>query len=112
MKGLVYRALNTQRPLRVEAGPDRRPAAVYLGTPPRRVAVAAIQDRWLVEDGWWREPVRRMYFQLALADGRPLTAYLDMIEGTWYQQPYHGPAEPPPLPPEPEIDRAYPGRSA
>jgi hypothetical protein len=90
MKGLTLRTLYTQRPLRVEADPEGWPAAVHLGgrTPVRRV-----QDRWLVEEGWWRpEPVRRMYFQVELEDGQVLVLYRDLRSGEWFRQPYSGPA--------------------
>ena len=35
------------------------------------VAVETVREEWLVEDRWWTpEPIRRHYFELALADGR------------------------------------------
>ena len=93
------RPLNRPRPLRVEAGEDacpepgasrsRRglPAAVWLAG--RRYAVEAVLERWRIDDEWWRErPVSRVYYRLALGDGRTVTVYCDMVNGRWAQQAY------------------------
>jgi hypothetical protein len=41
-----------------------------------RVAVEAIREEWLVEDRWWTpRPLRRRYFELALADGRDVVVF-------------------------------------
>ena len=58
--------------------------------PPRRVgqvAVEAVREEWLVEDRWWTpRPLRRHYFELALADGRALTVFRDAGDGRWFRQ--------------------------
>ena len=79
------RQLNRPRPLRVEAGEDGRPIAVYLSD--RRYAVEAVLEVWRIDDEWWRErPVSRLYYSLLLADGRMVTVYRDMVSGGWAQQ--------------------------
>ena len=51
--------------------------------------VAAVQDRWRIDDEWWREmPVSRMYWQVQLRSGRVLTVFRDLIGGTWWTQRY------------------------
>ncbi|MBA3415060.1 MAG: hypothetical protein H0U10_07555 [Chloroflexia bacterium] len=50
--------------------------------------MAAVRDRWLVEDEWWREPLSRRYLELLLADGSVRTLYLDAVNGYWYAQVY------------------------
>ncbi|MDP2675902.1 MAG: hypothetical protein Q8Q00_13545 [Dehalococcoidia bacterium] len=41
------------------------------------------------DDEWWRQrPVSRVYYRLALADGRTATVYRDMVNGRWAQQAY------------------------
>ena len=81
------RQLNRPRPLRVEAGGDGIPVAVYLSG--RRWAVEAVLERWRIDDEWWRErPVSRVYYRLALGDGRTVTVYCDMVNGRWAQQAY------------------------
>jgi hypothetical protein len=81
------RSLNRPRPLRVEAGEDGRPVAVYLSG--RRCAVEAVQETWRIDDEWWRgRPVSRVYYQLGLMDGRTVVVYEDVTQGRWYVQRY------------------------
>ncbi|MSR35208.1 MAG: hypothetical protein EXR95_01005 [Gemmatimonadetes bacterium] len=63
------------------------PVAVTAGkrrAPPRRVA--AVRERWRIDDEWWRRPLAREYLSVVLDDGRPLTLYLDCVEGGWWVQ--------------------------
>ena len=63
-----------------------RPAVVRL---PRRQAVSAIEDRWRIDDEWWRtEPVSRLYFMVRLASGQRLVLYKDITTSGWYRQSY------------------------
>jgi len=81
------RYLNRPRPLRVEADGDGRPTAVWLAG--RRCAVEAVLERWRIDDEWWRQrPVSRLYYRLALADGRVVTVYRDSANREWYRQTY------------------------
>jgi hypothetical protein len=41
-----------------------------------------------VDDSWWREPVRRLYYELELADAHLVTLYHDLITDQWFQQRY------------------------
>lgn len=51
------------------------------------VAVEAIREEWLVEDRWWTpRPLRRRYFDLALADGCACTVFRRERGGRWYRQ--------------------------
>jgi hypothetical protein len=69
-------------PVEVEAGPDGVPSAV------EAVAVDAVREEWLVEDGWWTPiPLRRRYFELVLADGRNVVVFREPAEGgRWFLQ--------------------------
>jgi len=81
------RQLNRPRPLRVEADKDGRPAAVWLSG--RRYVVEGVLEVWRIDDEWWRQrPVSRLYYRLALADGRTLTVCRDLVGGRWAQQAY------------------------
>jgi hypothetical protein len=80
------RPLNRARPIRVQVDEPGEPKAVVLGR--EHLAVAAVQDRWRIDDEWWRKEVSRVYFELALEDGRTLTIYRDVATGTWFQQNY------------------------
>ena len=49
------------------------------------VVVETVREEWLVEDRWWTpEPIRRHYFELALADGRCEVVFRDM--SGWFSQ--------------------------
>jgi hypothetical protein len=70
------------RPVEVEADGDGIPVAVGA------VAVEAVREEWLVEDRWWTpDPLRRRYFELALADGRCLVVFCEPFPGGhWFEQ--------------------------
>lgn len=75
------RRLNQPRPVAVRAATDGTPRAVG------PVVVEAVREEWLVEDRWWTpRPLRRHYFELALADGRALTVFRDASDGRWFRQ--------------------------
>jgi hypothetical protein len=49
--------------------------------------VSAVQDRWRLDDEWWRErPISRLYYTLLLEDGRLLVVYHDLVLAEWYMQ--------------------------
>jgi hypothetical protein len=50
-------------------------------------AVSAVQDRWRLDDEWWRErPISRLYHMLVLEDGTLLLVYRDLLVDAWYMQ--------------------------
>jgi hypothetical protein len=52
-------------------------------------AVASVQDRWRIDDEWWREaPVARTYYELRLEGDRVVTVYRDLVGGEWWLQRY------------------------
>jgi hypothetical protein len=56
---------------------------------PRRQTVAAIEDKWRLDDEWWRaETISRLYYNVLLASGQRLVLYKDLVTGGWYQQEY------------------------
>jgi hypothetical protein len=76
--------VNTPEPVRVEADASGRPVAVRL---PRRHCIAAIDDRWRIDDEWWRaEPIARLYYSVLLVSGDRLVLYQDLVSGEWYRQ--------------------------
>ncbi len=51
------------------------------------VAVEAIREEWVIEDGWWTErPMHRHYFELVLADGLNVIVFCDLTTGRWCRQ--------------------------
>jgi hypothetical protein len=50
-------------------------------------AVSAVQDRWRLDDEWWRErPISRLYHTLVLEDGTLVVVYRDLLVDEWYMQ--------------------------
>jgi hypothetical protein len=69
----------------VEADGEGRPVAVTLNG--RRLRVVQVQDTWRIDDEWWRQrPVSRLYYEVALEDGRVATVYRDLVNGRWWRQ--------------------------
>jgi hypothetical protein len=54
------------------------------GKTARRVAV--VRERWRIDDEWWRQSISREYRIVVLDDGKVITLYQDLSEGTWYVQ--------------------------
>jgi hypothetical protein len=76
--------INQPEPEKVEEDASGRPVALRTK---RRQPVQAIDDRWRLDDEWWRsEPVSRMYYAVRLASGQKLVLYKDLIGGGWYRQ--------------------------
>jgi hypothetical protein len=68
----------------VEEDAAGRPVAVR---GKRRQAVQAVDDRWRLDDEWWRpDPISRMYYAVRLNSGLKLVLYKDLVGGVWYRQ--------------------------
>jgi hypothetical protein len=82
MGDAANRSVYWPRPLEVRASRDGVPQAV------ESVNVEAVREEWLVEDRWWTpRPLRRRYFELALADGRNLVVFCEPARGgRWFEQ--------------------------
>jgi hypothetical protein len=51
------------------------------------VPVETVREEWVVEDSWWTpSPLRRRYFELALADGRCVVVFRELDGGRWFAQ--------------------------
>ena len=82
----TYKPVNTPEALKVEEDASGLPVAVRLK---RRQAVMTIEDRWRIDDEWWRAgPVSRLYYNVLLTTGQRLVLYKDLVTGSWYQQEY------------------------
>lgn len=70
-------------PQRVAVRTDPRGAPLLV----EGMRVESVREEWLVEEGWWTpKPLRRHYFELALADGRALTVFRVAGAQRWYRQ--------------------------
>ncbi|MBN1177269.1 MAG: hypothetical protein JXA51_06275 [Dehalococcoidales bacterium] len=82
----TYRPVNVPDAVKVEEDASGHPVAVG---EKQRQAVTAIEDRWRIDDEWWRaEPVTRLYYNVLLASGQRLVLYKDLATGGWYEQDY------------------------
>ena len=78
------RPVNLPIPVKVEENSNGLPATVNIK---HRQAIAAVIDRWRIDDEWWRsEPVSRLYFTVLLVSGQKITVYKDLIAGSWFKQ--------------------------
>lgn len=72
-------SLYVPQPVAVRADAEGRLVAV------RGVPVESVREEWLVEDRWWTaEPINRLYFEVALANGRCEVIFRE--RGRWFAQ--------------------------
>jgi hypothetical protein len=50
----------------------------------RRERVAAIYERWRLEDEWWGEEVKREYFRVRTSAGVVCEIYRNILGKQWY----------------------------
>ncbi|MBN1692451.1 MAG: hypothetical protein JW845_02730 [Dehalococcoidales bacterium] len=82
----TYKPVNTPEELKVEEDAEGLPVTVK---GKRRQAVISIEDRWRIDDEWWRAaPVSRLYYNVLLASGQRAVLYKDLISNKWYEQEY------------------------
>lgn len=82
----AIRPVNLPEPVSVEENPSGEPLALKTT---RRQAIITIEDRWRIDDEWWRrEPVSRLYYAVRLASGQRLVLSKNIIDGGWYRQSY------------------------
>lgn len=52
-------------------------------------AVVSIDDRWKVNEEWWRgqdQRIERMYYSVLLENGQRITVFHDMTKNEWFRQ--------------------------
>lgn len=77
------RPLGLPRPIEVRTDHRGWPVAVKLD---RRWAPVTVEDRWRIDDEWWREePVLRAYF--LLEGSISLVVFKDLLSSKWSYQP-------------------------
>lgn len=75
--------VNTPEPVEVAEDALGLPVAV------KRLTVTAIEDRWRIDDEWWRrDQVSRAYYAVMLKSGQRTVIYKDLAAGGWYRQTY------------------------
>jgi hypothetical protein len=78
------RPLRTPSPIEVQTDEHGLPRALQRRG--KRFRVAAVRERWRIDDEWWRRPISREYFALVLEDGRPAILFRDLVTGDWFGQ--------------------------
>lgn len=48
--------------------------------------VAAIANRWRVDEGWWAQRIWREYFKLTTTSGLLVTLFHNLLADTWFLQ--------------------------
>jgi hypothetical protein len=82
----TYQPVNAPEPLKVGEGVSGLPVAIGMK---QRQPVSSIEDRWRIDDEWWRtESISRLYYKVLLNSGQRLVLYKDLVTGGWYQQDY------------------------
>ena len=79
--------MNAPAPLQVQMDDKGRIISIWRQGRLTPRTIAAIQDRWRIDDEWWREhAIARMYYEVVLDDGTMLTMYHDLIRDEWFEQ--------------------------
>ncbi len=82
----TIKPVNLPEPVCVEEDPDGIPVALKTT---RRQAIIAIEDRWRIDDEWWRsEAVSRFYYAVILASGQRQVLSKNLVDNCWYRQSY------------------------
>ena len=76
--------VNSPREVSVVADSSGEPDAILHDG--GRWKVARVQNRWRVDDEWWRGEISRMYYELLLSNGAVLTVFHDLVSDRWYRQ--------------------------
>jgi hypothetical protein len=79
------RPLNPPLPIKVIETKYHAPIALILNG--QRLGIARIEEVWRIDEEWWRpQAIARIYYRLILKDGRAITIFRDLVEGSWYRQ--------------------------
>ena len=76
--------LNPPGQIRIQEAASGLPIAMRT---PERHSIVAIEDRWRIDDEWWRsESVSRLYYAVITDSGQRIVIYKDLIQNRWYKQ--------------------------
>lgn len=87
ISGSELRPLNAPSRLRVQLDAQGRVVSIWRQGRLAPRTIASVQDRWRIDDEWWRErAISRMYYALLLDDGSLVTVYHDLHADEWFEQ--------------------------
>ncbi len=79
--------VNAPRPIQVKADRDGLPVEVFRAGWDGWRRVVRVQDRWRVDDEWWRAaPISRLYFEVLFDGDLVFSCYHDLVSDQWYEQ--------------------------
>jgi hypothetical protein len=82
----AYKSVNLPEAIEIKTDAAGQPLAIL--TPPQQT-IASIEDRWRIDDEWWRsEPISRIYYAVLFRSGQKLVIYHDLLKNAWYKQVY------------------------
>ena len=82
----AFKPVNLPEAVVVEENPDGEPGVVKMG---RRQTVESIEDRWRIDDEWWRsQPISRLYYAVVFKSGQKVVIFKDLTSGQWSRQNY------------------------
>lgn len=78
------RALNVPTSVEVVTNDAGVPVELVEGEDTR--TIVEVLEQWRVDDEWWRRPLARRYFDLALEGGGHVIVFEDLITERWFVQ--------------------------
>jgi len=80
----AFKPVNLPEAVGVVENAAGEPTAVKAG---RRQTVKSIEERWRIDDEWWRtEQISRMYYVAVMVGGQRMVVFKDLIKGDWWKQ--------------------------
>jgi hypothetical protein len=80
----AFKPVNLPEAVGVEEDVAGEPAVVKVG---RRQVVISIEDRWRIDDEWWRsEEISRLYYAVVFKSGQRIGVFKDLVRGDWWRQ--------------------------
>ena len=84
------RLRNIKQPkyITVKANQNNQPISVLIRNNWREVT--KINDYWEISDEWWGDfPISRKYYSLTIDNDIRISIFIDLTNGSWYQQKAH-----------------------
>ena len=79
------RPLNVPKTVKVVTDIQNCPLKIQIGR--LYLSVKKIQDRWRIDDEWWREQsLSRAYYQCLLETSDVVIIFQDLVKNKWYKQ--------------------------
>ena len=89
------RALNVPQRVEVELDASGSPAKIEMRSAEcgvrniderEPVTIEAVRETWRIDDEWWREPVRRKYYEVLVEGGGRVVLFVDLVTLEWFVQ--------------------------